>query len=54
MHIAIDVVLLAIVVYCGWRGYRNGIIRGICGLLAIVIALYGAPPATLFTHSEPP
>ncbi|MBR2831581.1 MAG: CvpA family protein [Oscillospiraceae bacterium] len=42
MHIAIDVVLLAIVVYCGWRGYRNGIIRGICGLLAIVIALYGA------------
>ena len=42
MHIAIDVILLAIVAYCGWRGYRNGIIRGICGILAIVIALYGA------------
>jgi|GEM_PF-622290 len=39
LHLIIDIVLLAIVAYCGWRGWRNGIIVGVFGCLAIVVAL---------------
>ena len=42
MHWIINLVLVAIVLFCGWRGWRNGFIRGIFGLLALVVALYGA------------
>lgn len=38
----IDLILVAIAAYCAWRGFKNGIIRGVCGILAIIIALYGA------------
>lgn len=34
------IILIAIPVFCAWRGYKNGIIRGVCGILAIIIALY--------------
>ncbi|MDR1589585.1 MAG: CvpA family protein [Oscillospiraceae bacterium] len=42
MYIAIDVLLLATPVYCLWRGYRGGIIRGVCGVLALIVAIFGA------------
>lgn len=29
-------------VFCAWRGYRNGFIRGILGILAIIVSIYGA------------
>lgn len=38
----ITLVLLVIVGYCTWRGYKNGIVRGVCGIVAILLALYGA------------
>lgn len=50
--IAIDVVLVLIVAYCAWRGFRNGIIRGICGILAIIVALYGANLVATVYSSE--
>lgn len=42
MNWAIDGVLVLIVAYCAWRGYKNGFIRGVIGILAIIIAIYGA------------
>lgn len=42
MSIIIDLVLIAIVAYCAWNGYRKGFIMGISGILALVIAFYGA------------
>jgi uncharacterized membrane protein required for colicin V production len=42
LYIAIDVLLLATPVYCLWRGYRGGIIRGVCGALALIVAIFGA------------
>lgn len=42
MRIALDIAIVAIVALCAWRGYRAGIINGICGILAIIIAIYGA------------
>jgi len=42
MRFALDIVIVAIVLLCAWRGYRAGIINGICGIIAIIIAIYGA------------
>lgn len=36
----IIILLLGIVALCTWRGYKDGIIRGVCGILAIIISLY--------------
>lgn len=40
MRIVIDVVLLIIIALCTWSGYKKGVIGGIAGILAIVIALF--------------
>ena len=42
MNWAIDGVLVLIVAFSVWHGYKNGFIRGIFGLLSIVVAIYGA------------
>lgn len=42
MSILLDLLLIAIILFCGWRGFQTGIINGICGILAVIIALYGA------------
>jgi len=36
----LTVIFIAIPVFCAWRGYKNGIIRGACGILAIILALF--------------
>lgn len=41
MKAVIDIVLLIMIALCTWNGYRRGLIGGIAGLLAIVIALFG-------------
>ena len=41
MRLIIDIVLLVIVALCAWNGYRKGLIGGIAGILAIIIALFG-------------
>lgn len=42
MRWAIDLVLLAILLLCGWNGYRKGFITSIGGVLGIVVSLYAA------------
>ncbi|MCF0120068.1 MAG: hypothetical protein HUJ65_00400 [Oscillospiraceae bacterium] len=52
MHLIIDLILILIVAYCAFRGYKAGIIRGLCGILAIIVALYGANIVTSVYSSE--
>lgn len=42
MSIAIDVAIILVVAFAAWRGFKNGLIRGVFGVLAIIIAIYGA------------
>lgn len=42
MHILIDLVLIAIVAFSAWKGYRKGLILGISGIIALIIAFFGA------------
>ena len=41
IRLILDIVLLLIVAICTWSGYRKGLIAGIAGILAVVIALFG-------------
>ena len=41
MKAAIDIVLLIIIALCTWGGYKRGLVGGIAGILAIIIALFG-------------
>ena len=41
MRAVIDIILLAIIALCTWGGYKRGLIGGVAGLLAIIIALFG-------------
>ncbi len=52
MSLAIDLVLVAIVALCGWRGFRTGIVNGVCWILAIIISLYCANLASTAYHRE--
>lgn len=38
--LAIDLAIIAIVVFCAWRGYRNGLIRGAFGVVALIASLF--------------
>ncbi len=42
MSICLDLVLVAIVGLCAWRGFRTGIINGVSWIVALVVAIYGA------------
>ncbi len=42
MGIILDLILIGIVAIAAWRGFRAGLINGIFGILAVVIAIYGA------------
>ncbi|MCL2125324.1 MAG: CvpA family protein [Oscillospiraceae bacterium] len=37
--LAIDIAVLAIIAFCGWRGYRNGLIRGVFGVVTLIVSL---------------
>lgn len=51
MSIVIDFALVAVVLFCAWRGWRSGLIRGVCGVLALILSLYGANLlASTFSH----
>lgn len=41
MKAVIDIVLLIIIALCTWNGYKRGLIGGIAGILAIIVALLG-------------
>jgi len=35
----IDLSIIAIIVFCGWRGYKNGLIRGVFGVVTLIVSL---------------
>lgn len=39
MRLALDIILIFIIVYCTWYGYKYGVIRSILGLAVIIISL---------------
>ncbi len=41
VRLILDITLLAIVALSTWTGYRRGLIGGIAGILAVIIALFG-------------
>jgi len=34
--------ILGIIAFCGWRGYRNGLIRGVFGVVALIVSIFVA------------
>lgn len=51
MERIINLVLIGILLISAWSGYKKGIIMGIGGILAIIVALYGANLiATTFSY----
>lgn len=42
MKTVLSLLFLAILIFCGWSGYKKGLIMGIASLLAFVISIYGA------------
>jgi hypothetical protein len=42
MKTIITLVLIAIIIICGWTGYKKGLIMGIGGILVIIASIYGA------------
>ena len=42
LTVIIDLILVAIIALCVWRGISKGLILSVAGLLAIIISFYGA------------
>lgn len=42
MRTILSLIFLAVLVYCGWSGFKKGLIMGVFGLIAFVISVYGA------------
>ena len=40
MHILIDLGIVAIVAFCAWRGFRNGLVRSVFGIVSLIVALF--------------
>ena len=40
IRLILDIVLLAIVALCTWTGYKKGLIAGVAGILAVIVALF--------------
>jgi len=36
----IDLTIIGIIAFCAWRGYRNGLIRGVFGVVTLVASLF--------------
>ena len=39
MTLLIDLSVIAIILFCVWRGYKNGLVRGVFGIVALIAAL---------------
>ena len=50
--LALDLAVIAIVVFCGWRGYKNGLIRGVFGVVSLVVSLFIAGVAATAYSEE--
>lgn len=42
MEKIINLILIGILLICGWSGYKKGLVMGVGGIVAIIVALYGA------------
>ena len=42
MRVLIDLIILLIIALCAWRGWKKGLIVGLCGLLALGVSVYAA------------
>lgn len=42
MEILLDILLIATILFCGWQGYKRGIIGGIFAIAFIIVAVWGA------------
>ena len=41
MQILLGIGIIAILAFCGWQGYKRGIIGGVIAILFIIVSLYG-------------
>ena len=39
MHILVDILIIGILGFCAWQGYKRGIIGGILAILFLIIAV---------------
>ena len=37
---ALDLAIFAIIGFCGWRGYKSGLIRGVFGVVTLILSLF--------------
>jgi len=42
MRAIIDITIVAILIVCTWGGYKKGIVMGVGGIIAIIVALFAA------------
>ena len=42
MHTLADILIIAIIAFCAWQGYKRGILGGIVAIVFIVVSVYGA------------
>lgn len=55
MKLVLDLILIAIIAFCAWAGYKKGMIMGIAGIVVIVVSLYGANLlSNTFSHDVVP
>lgn len=52
MVLVIDLAIIAIIAFCAWRGYRNGLIRGAFGVVALIVSLFVANIAAVAYSEE--
>jgi len=50
--LALDFAVIAIVLFCGWRGYKNGLIRGVFGAVSLIVSLFIASVAATAYSEE--
>ncbi len=55
MKAVIDIILILIIALCTWNGYKRGLVGGVAGILAIIIALLGGSiAASAYAHEVVP
>ena len=40
LTLALDLAVIGIIAFCGWRGYKNGLIRGVFGVVTLILSLF--------------
>ena len=50
--LALDLAVIGVVAFCGWRGFKNGLIRGVFGVVALILSLFVATVAARAYSNE--